>query len=631
MTLVLAFFAFGCQGLPDLTLEEGCVTAAPEAGELHVQGVVCSAQLLADGDGSGADVMLANAWFRAIIRHPQNALTVANFGGGTVVDAAPWGVGDGLFEVIPVVDGGWLDVDTFTRDGDGVTVGGVRIGATDGARGEIRWTADPEGPWLIAEGADGFWLHGHGDQPLIDGRLWGDAVYGGEAAASADLGGVVYVEGDRLLIGTPEHAWTALGGATTRLSGDAPGADHVVVLGDAGVLGRVPVSGAFSLDVPESATGVYAEAAGRAASPVVPIGENLRLTVGSVGDVLVALRWDGSPRPLTATWEGGEAVLGPAGGVLTPGAGSWTLTLEGGPTVAPVVVPMNVGVGGTTPLWVDVKRTWEPGDTVAVAIGLPGDGDRHWRGTDTHAVARGVAAGVDYAVVAPIGDVGHSAESLGLRLRNGSTAVIAAGSVTAWPWVADSRQGGHGALDATQLSLAETLAVSAGGATTNRITLVEGIGGLGTPRSVSPSPDAVRLPPPDADLANYADWFAWLNAGIPVSPVGPLTWAAVVDRDLWGDVDVERALIRGNTVATTGPLVRLNVGGVPPGETAETLAGQIDVAGGVPERLGIVVDGVFLAADGAFVLPETAHWVVGVAWFADGWAVTGPVWLNPRS
>jgi hypothetical protein len=34
-------------------------------------------------------------------------------GGATLVDVAPWGAEDAVYEVVPVVGGGWLDVDAF--------------------------------------------------------------------------------------------------------------------------------------------------------------------------------------------------------------------------------------------------------------------------------------------------------------------------------------------------------------------------------------------------------------------------------------------------------------------------------------------------------------------------------------
>jgi hypothetical protein len=137
----------------------------PAAGEIYV-GPSCDAMIPANGEGRSADTAIANAWFRAIIRHPMASLTRPGVGGGTVVDIAPWDAADPVQEIIPIVGGGALDVDGFELEDDGVRAEGTIVPLPDApseaGRGEFRWVIEADQPILQVEGADGLWIHPRG-------------------------------------------------------------------------------------------------------------------------------------------------------------------------------------------------------------------------------------------------------------------------------------------------------------------------------------------------------------------------------------------------------------------------------------------------------------------------------------
>ncbi len=63
--------------------------------------------------------------------------------------------------------------------------------------------------------------------------------------------------------------------------------------------------------------------------------------------------------------------------------------------------------------------------------------------------------------------------------------------------------------------------------------------------------------------------------------VGPWTWLEGLSRDRYGGVDVEAALVRGRSVASTGPRLRLRIEGSGPGAlvegSGEALLAEIEV------------------------------------------------------
>jgi hypothetical protein len=136
---------------------------------------------------------------------------------------------------------------------------------------------------------------------------------------------------------------------------------------------------------------------------------------------------------------------------------------------------------------------------------------------------------------------------------------------------------------------------------------------------------------------------------VDLPPAGPLTWVWLGHEEPHAE-ELERGLLSGATVATTGPLLRLELDGLPPGETPPTrqphtvtleLSAPRDVE---LEGAALVVDGVVVEQWDlrggrewtrlqARELVSSARYVLAVAWGPQDraepqWAVTAPVWTG---
>lgn len=642
-----------CQPVPEPPLPDGCDSSEPVEGTTLVGLVACEAQLLTDGEGRGADAIIANHWVRAIVRHPESALTLLGVGGGTLVDVAPWGYRDRLHEVVPLVDGGWLDVDGFVVESDRVVVEGAvapilgrPAPSTLGERREVAWVPDPDGPWLRAEGADGLWIHVAGDFELLDGQLWSESVLvGHDGALVEDLGGPILTDGTGLLVAPTTDGAGHLPVPVLPISGEAPDAERIALYRRGERVGHVILTGpTFHVDVPAMVDAIRAEADGRAPSPFVKPDLDVSLALGPAGTLEILLAHVGTPRPVAVSWQdrtgrSGTELLPPGGGALTLGAGSYTLDLSAGPTVAATSVRVDVPAGATETVSVTLAPVFDPGARVLVALPWHGPRSLDWRGSETRALDEAVAQGVGYAVVAPMNEVGAAEADpdvlAWIRWRNGTHLVAPAANVIAWPWSASGRQAAHGAIDPHGLDTSTALAAASVSGRETAVDLAT-LARLGAPWG--PRPDFVRLDDPDMTPAvAWAAWFAWLDAGIALAPLGPLTWVDIADPEALSEVDIEAGLLRGQVAPTTGPLLRLTVNGAGSGDVAEVPArgsvpARVELRGAPADATVVVVgDGGREVArgQGVVLVPTTDRYLVAVAWWDGGWAATGPVWLHP--
>jgi hypothetical protein len=663
MRVVALALLAGCQ--PQVWPEQDlCHDAPPAAGEVYVGPVDCLDMRISGGEGRNADYWMANSVFRAILRHPQDAQTVLRVGGGTVVDAAPWGSDDRLHEVIPIVSGGWLALESFEVERDKIRMGGTVVSLPDqvaedpGAWREVTWHIAPDSPWLTLEGADGLWLHGSGGGALLDGQwVYDSLVYGHDGEVTEDLGGAIRVaEPTGLLVSPRAEAWTHMGGE--QLAGLAPGATDVEVFRDGQRVARLPVDddGLFSGGVPAGSETCRAIAPGFAPSPASALGTDLTLELGATGSLLL----NQSPaEPVAVSWtdshgRAGWRLLGAEGGPLDLGAGVYDLTLSAGPTWESRDLRVEIPPEATIPLGIQLDSVYDPGNRVLAATTWPSDRSRTWRGSNTTSAQRAAGQGIGYVVFTPEDDISSvDSNALGfpaIPVRDGSLTTGEGWSLATWTWSANSKRSAHGAVDPTGLDAAQGLAAASGGPVVDRLGVVDlsGLSQLDAPHLVDPHPDLVRLDHPgDAGPLDspWQPWFDWLDAGGLLAPVGPRTWVDVVDRALYGWVDVEAGLIRGETVATTGSLVTLDVGGFGPGHVVSEDDRQpgwevhIAILGDAPlDQLALIGTGGSIVRSwtgmtevDAFLLLEDEHWVVAMAWSTqtDDFAVTGPVWVRP--
>jgi hypothetical protein len=636
------------------------------AGEVWAGQLVCRDQRFTDGDGRPEDYWLANSRLRAVVRHPQASLTLAGVGGGTIVDAAPWGRADAVLEVAPLVAGGWLSVDDLRVSADAITLAGVVTalpdrapGPADGERREVTWRVGPDEPFLRLEGADGLWVHPSEALDLLDGWLFGARVaLGTDGVLEEDLGGAVRYAGvTRVWITEPAEALAASPGPHQALSGFAEGAATVRLFrGDAWV-GTLPVAddGAFGATIPTDIDGVQAHGAGRPPSPVRAPGEGLSLRLGAPATLDLAIGWEAArPRPVRLRWSAADGrsgvdALDPLGESLALGAGVYTLELSAGPWVTPRTLRVELAPDSAARLGTRLVGAFDPDPYVYAALSWPAARSRTVRAIDQERLRDAVLRGLSFVVATAEDDVGaavpYVSDAAWIRAETGARLTHPDGwDLVAWPWRAASRRSASGVPSLARLAPLDSLALAWGGAGTDRTLTadLELLQTLDAPSwSVFPRPELVGLPAPGfPPFSRWRTWFDWLDAGRFLLPSGPRHWLDVEEPDRYGAVDLLRAVHRGRFATGTGAWLDLRVDEAGPGEvlpgppptddTGLATRGPVEhavrlrVQGGAfaIRHLALVTTGGVLAAtwetpDGALEVVETVPldgWVVAVAW-----------------
>ncbi|MBA2320826.1 MAG: hypothetical protein H0V89_06695 [Deltaproteobacteria bacterium] len=639
-----------------------CLVEAPPPGVVVVREVGCSDEIPAGGAGrNGADFLLANSVFRAVIRSPPTALTILGTGGGTLIDAAPWTTGnDDLHEAIPRVGAGWMDLETVELTEDGIRLGGT----VDGVAREVSWRIEPDDPWLYLDGADGLDVH------PVPAAVWSSTtarlqslgvVYAPGGALTEDLGGVLRFDAtDRLLVADTVSAWDALG-PTVHIRGVAPDASDLRLYADEILIGKIALDpeaeGVFDLAIPAETTTVRAYGAGLPSAPTAP-GEDLVFSLGTPAPLQVGLVWDGvTPRDVEVdlvTAAGSASVVVPADGAVIDGAPGQVEVIVGGElSLARTAVTVEVPPEGAA-ISLTIRPDWDPGLRVAALLGQPTDRDRSLRTSVTRTFANAKADGFAFTVLASTdaitdGDVSDDPGRLGYR--NGVRSTHPDGwSIVSWPWKSSDKFGGWGAPNLAPLDPVEALQVSTG-ASTRRFTLVDPawLAVAGAPSDHRFLPDFLALADPGTSepAAVWTDWFAWLDQGAALVPTGPITWVTVDDPALVAATEVEDGLVHGEVVAGTGPVIDFTWHDTPPGSVVieeparPGIPGVLRLAGsGTIDQLALVGSGGATVAswtvdgDGetlALVPGDPGAWVIAVGWTTGGgdWAVTGPVWIQP--
>lgn len=674
--------AAACRAPIDAPAGGACPREAPEPGEVRVTQVVCAPQRL-DSDGDNGDLELANAVVHGILRHPQASLTLPGVGGGTLVDVAPWGLPDVLREVVPVVGGGWIEVDRADVTADGLVLGGVvrgipgRPAPRAGARVEVRWRLAPDSSAIEVEGADGLWIHPALGLRLVDGWLADDrVVVGHDAVTVEDLGGVIVAHGaTRLVVAPIATGWAERPGDDREVAGEAPGAERVELVEAGRVVGWLPVGadGRYAGRIPAAVDGLVAVAAGRASSAPGAPSLSPALALGPSGSLTLTVGWPSAaaPRPLRATWTTAEGRTGAArldtrGGTLPVGPGLVRVTVDAGPAWLPWSAELRVPDDGAVELGLQLDRAVVSTTHVAASLGWPAWRDRTVRSDPFLRQREAVAAGFSWVANVAEHEVGAGVAYLDDRAwiasTDGTRLTSPAGwTVSSWPWRANANRPGSGAPSVAALGPVEALEVAWGGAGVDRTVLVD-LRWLDAARGswlrLPRAPDWVELGPPGRlPFARWDSWFEALTAGRFLRPSGPVVWLDVpAGAGAWGEADLVAAQTVGRVCAGTGALVDLRVRGagpggvVPPadtdpaGDTAVPPPGTVPVAWtaqpgrSAVDRLTLVADGVPVRTF-AVARPgtswqgdvEAAGWLTGVAWSttSDDWAVTMPVWVTP--
>jgi hypothetical protein len=651
-------------------------TADPEPEGVHYAGPVrCRAQLMGSGEGRSADLLFANSLVHYFLRHPNASATLPSVGGGGLVDGAPWERADRLHEILPLIDGAPISPDEMEIGEDWITFRGERSAlpwqtATPAGRGEYTWRFGPDQSWLDLEGANGLYVHGKGDQALIDGWLADDRVaIGWDGRIEQDLGSAMILsEISRLWIGDTQRVWPERHPNGRRLQGTAKSATEILMFRGDELAGRVRVvDGAFDLPIDPDIDGVMAVHDTRAPSPRVAPGEGLILDIGDSGTVTLAPTFQKvSERPFSASWTTAagqrvEVSIPPEGASLALPEGDLVIHVEAGHDVVPLDLRTTVVAGETITREVDLSPAFIVGD-LAIALGIPSGRDKRVRRSDTTAVDEAVRRGLAGAVFTAEADVSllevPDDVPVPQWVEDGATLRSPDGwSILAWPWAADGKLAANGALDVRRMGPAEALIAGTNNGGRHSVVDLAWMDALDqAPASLRTWPTLVRLE--DGDPATWGRWPDWLDAGVPVHPAGPMAWVEVPDRRVWDKPEIERAIVRGALCAGTGPWAHLEAAGIGPGEWAGREPAWIEPLGEIdrlPWRFHASVRGVddeidraALVGRGGRVLREwsferlpfdvdvdvyTAGWVSLAAWSTttDAWVVTAPLWTAPPS
>ncbi len=662
----------GCRGFEhDTGLTSSCDPEPLPEGRVRVRRIPCDDEAIAGGEARRADYLIENARARYALRHPGAPLTLLEGGGGTLIDAAAPGEEDLLAELVPLVGQGWLEQTRLELEqGSGAAalhLSGYPIplpfleGRLEGEASNLvtlsyRLAADD--PVLHIDGAEAWWLLPREGVELAGSTLRRDGRMLGVDGEIEDLGGGLLVRGaGRLAVGTPSEVMASLWPGGAVVSGVTEG-EGVEVLAGATVVGWLPVGedGVFEGAIPRGADGLRAIAEGHAPGPVVPADRG-DLPLGPAARLGLRLM-DRSGRPLSASVHARDSrgrtrwfALPEEGGWLELGAGAWTLDVDAGPlyrSPSPVVLALE----GARELELELDGPGRPAGWALAALGVEAWPSRVTRIPPERALAREAARGVDFAVVAARDEVvTASVERPWLGAISAGSGSLALsddqGAVLAWPVSSNRRKPAHGAVDWRGLSAEDILRVAEGSEGQRRLLAVDldWIEAAGPSWGWEPWPDLLRLErleQLDALLALYDGW-------VDLPPTGPLTWVWLGHDDPHAE-EVERGMLSGATVASTGPLLILRLDGGSPGQTPPARQPHtVSLELLAPRDLEI--EGAALVVDGAVVerwdlgggqewtrldvrrVVSSERYVLAVAWgpqdrLEPHWAVTAPLWTG---
>jgi hypothetical protein len=651
-----------------------CADAALAPDQVIVDEIVCAAERF-DGDEEGrpSDYLMANSLLRAVLRHPESSPTLAGLGGATLIDLGTWDGEDLLHEAAPLINGSWLDVTEFELEDGSVRVGGFtrplpdRPLTDEGSWAELRWSIRPNDPRIYIEGADALWLHPKGPAEIYDSTIQiGDALLAHDGVAVEDLGGGLRIEGASwLLVAEASTAWAWLDPQASRVSGTAPSATHLLLYEGEETIAKLPIAGGvFDLAIPQSTTTVRAVAEGFAPSAAVPPAEQLTLSLGGRGRVQLRPAWGATrPAPLWVDWtdaagQDHSAWMGPEGIALDTGEGIFQLQIRGPDWIEPVALKLEIEAGETTAIEFAVIPVFIPPEARLITFETPADRSRIHRGDDDAELAKVSSTGASLTLVVAHDDVPETQLPPTLRPylahENASLATSAAGwEILSWPWSASFRRSAHGAVDTRFLDPQTALAAAWGGPGINRFTaanaawfeaITEAV------HTVDPRPDFVWLSSPGdqpSTSPGWSQWFEWLNQGVYLLPLGPQAWVQRPISPSTSAAELQDALIRGQFIATTGPIIELSLGDAKPGDILESedpfpletlrlrLAGipdsidQVAIIGDGRELVQWTIDKMPFEWSG--LIKQRPSWLVAAAWSEseESWVATAPIWLDP--
>ena len=617
---------------------EACDPRFLEPGEVRAKEVRCGDEVPSGGEGRVGDVLLQNSELVAVVR-PYTSLTLVGHGGGGLIDLAPSGGLDTVLEVLPLVEGGWMQlqaVDWGTDDDEAwVTVEGLTtpldfLGGTEGAPVELTWRLGVDSPVLEVEGSDELYVHELLGDATATGTWWPDRTLGLHGALVEDLGGARVFGGSTLAAGRAEDVHEGLFPDGVMASGRCDGDRVEVWRGDelVALLGDT-----FAARVPSDAE-LVCRAAAAAPGEAVPPGDDLDLVPGDAGGLVVQVEDDlGEDLPALVWVDGEPLVARPDGGVLDLAPGTYEVLVEHGP--AHEVWSGTVEAPGELELVLarELSEGW-----ISLSLDRETWPSRESRTDPVEDLERAVAGGHGLVVQLAPGEVAQPDHAdwtaHHARVRAGSL-TEGPSEVVSWPWSSNSKKPGHGAADAIGLAADDRHVLAQGGEVTDRRTIVglDWVEEAGAPWQWSSEPWALRLEGPD----DFAEVRELLDAGFRPAFVGPVTWSEADTGELPSVAASERGLATASTSAGTGPRLALSASErvAPSARDLELVLEQ-----GSRTRLRQVelwTDRGLLATyevgDGiGEVLRDErtvgGQWAWAVGWSEVDWAVSPAVWLG---
>lgn len=590
----------------------------------------CTSELPSGSDGRRGDLLLQNQHLSVVFRAPAEALSKHQIGGGTLIDVVPTGDRDRLIEAIPLVDGGWMaqvEMDWGQDAGGGwVRVSGTSLAVPGldpvpgGQPVQVTWRLAPDSRVLTLEGASELYLHPGRDYRRVGAGFYRSGqVLLSDASEVVDLGGAVRLEGHTALaVGDWDPAQQAL---YTQPSAGRCADGAIVQALDAQGQAVAWMPPEWDTLLPGQAETLRCAAASEVWGAAQAVGTSVVLEPGPYG---TWIPYGEGPDFFTVQGPLGQQVVGPGEALELP-PGTHSLRLEAGPEWAPIDLQVEVkdGVGLFSSLnWV---RRITPGDhRLADFFRTP------WPATTSRVEpmedARLAAGqGLSYAVQSAPEQVGRpyttGEVSEVLRLRAGSVAAGPQGEVWSIGW-SRTLNPGFGVPDTALLeNPQDLLAMAMAPLDAGRLGIVDAawVAQAGPAWSWEPAPTALRL----TDLSELPVLLDLLAQGERVSVVGPRTWLEVPDSELPAAAHFERALVMGQSVATTGPWIHLHA---PPERSVDGAVLDVDCQGA--ERVQLITAEQSLdlpCAPARVVLPP--GWVLAVVEEEEDWAVHSPVWI----
>ena len=552
-----------------------------EPGEVRVKAFACSDELPPGSVGRKGDYVLQNSLVTAVVRKPSESLTLVGEPGGGLVDFADWDGQDWLWEAAPML---WGELDTVELGDDWIRL--------SGERDEITWRLPADSRTIELDGAHTLWLHGdRRSVPVEQGFVRSQTLVLADKSAGDFGGGQAVLQPYSLTVGSLEDVHDAL--YDTPVSGTCVG-DRVEVWSLGILTGHLPTT--FDSHVAEGSTLVCT---GQGAIPhEVPAGIDLELDA-QISSVELRVSDGEHEIPAVVTIDGVETAIDARRSSVPAPRGEVLVTVDAGPRFS----VWSEVVEAPAELEVVLEPLFSRDGHVQADLFQVTFPSLDSRLEQNDAIELAAAREVAFVVQTPTQEVGRPYQDdwteRTTRALAGSHSSDDAGAVWSWPWSANDKKAGHGAVDPSELSAMDLLAVHKDYADPDRVTVVDvaWVQAAGPIGGWTDTPTALRLESLD-DVPTVLDL---LDAGVPIAVTGPVTWLQADDTlGPPSQSAAERSLVQATSCASTGPLLTLEWTLFPsPGFVTHP-------------------DAQILEGDG---------WAIAVLEDGDDWAVSAPLWF----